>query len=338
MNTTTIDTMGTTAAKARVVHVAVGVIKNNQGQILISRRDASQHMGGFWEFPGGKVESGESVQQALSRELHEELNIGIDTESLQPLCCIRHDYPDKSVLLDVWQTRQYSGEPQGMEGQPLRWVTAEKLVAAEFPPGNRAIIRALRLPRLITLVNCGRRLVRQWPGAALPEHSLIRLRYMDQEQSFVDYLRTLEVLVPDITHNILVDLPASGSDRQALFKLQEQHPQIRGFFANRHVMQSLTSRPDGDDLILGCATHNTQEISAARLLGADFVILSPVQPSRSHAENPGMGWHQFKKLAAQFPGPVFAMGGMTLQDMDPAMAAGAYGIAGISMFSASASV
>lgn len=329
--------MATTADRT-IVHVAVGVIKNSQGQILVSRRSASQHMGGFWEFPGGKVEIGESVQQALYRELHEELSIHIDTDSLQPLCRIRHDYPDKSVLLDVWQTGRFSGKPQGMEGQPLRWVAAEKLVAAEFPPGNRAIIRALRLPQLLVLINCSARLTKQWPVATLPTRSLIRLRHMSQEQSFVDYLSTLKALVPDITHDILIDLPISESDRQSVFKLQRQHHQIRGFFANRHVLLSMTDRPDGEELILGCATHNAQEICAAGSLGADFVTLSPVLPSPSHARDPGMGWQQFGELASRFPGPVFAMGGLSLRDLNTAVAAGAYGIAGISMFSRSASI
>ena len=319
------------------MHVAVGVIKNRQGQILVSRRSQSQHMGGFWEFPGGKVEAGESVQQALSRELHEELDITLDTDSLQSLCRIRHDYPDKSVLLDVWQTDQYRGEPRGMEGQPLRWVAAEQLIASHFPPGNRGIIRALRLPRRLALINCSAQLTPQWPVATLPARTLIRLRHMAQEQSFTDYLKLVTTLVPDSTQEILIDLPIAECDRQAAFRLQEQHDQIRGFFANRHVLLSMTTRPGGDDLILGCATHDAREISAAASLGADFVTLSPVLPSRSHAQNPGLGWQQFSELAAQFPGPVYAMGGLTLQDLDRAMAAGAYGIAGISMFSGSAS-
>lgn len=319
--------------------MAVGVIKNSQGQVLISRRNANQHMGGFWEFPGGKVEAGETVQQALSRELHEELNISINRASLQPLCCIRHDYPDKSVLLDVWQTQQYSGEPQGMEGQPLRWLAAHELIASEFPPGNRAIIRALRIPQLLALINCHPGLNQQQTlTAALPVHCLIRLRHLNHQQDFADYLKTLKIIVPGISHDILVDLPASESDRQAVLELQAQHPQIRGFFANRHVTQLIAGRPAGDDLILGCATHNDEEIEAAKLLMADFVILSPVLASPSHPENQGLGWQQFSEMAARFPGPVFAMGGMTLQELDSALAAGAHGIAGISMFSASTSV
>ncbi|ALO46920.1 Nudix family hydrolase [Pseudohongiella spirulinae] len=331
--------MAETTASTRIVHVAVGVIRNNIGEILVSRRSAAQHMGGFWEFPGGKVEPGESVRQALSRELLEELNITVSAESLQPLCCIRHDYPDKSVLLDVWQTDRYNGAPLGMEGQPLRWVAADKLVADEFPPGNRGIIRALRLPRRLMLINCDEQLTRNLPVTSkLPDRSLIRLRFMGQEQSFGEYLHTLNVLVPDITHDILVDLPTARVEQQALVELRESHRQIKGFFANRHVAQSMTSRPDGDDLIFGCATHNAAEVSTARQLGADFVIISPVLPSRSHPQDPGLGWKQFSELAGLFPGPAFAMGGMTHQDLESAMAAGAHGIAGISMFNVSTSV
>ncbi|WP_339668739.1 8-oxo-dGTP diphosphatase MutT [Dasania marina] len=123
------------------VHVAVGVILNAQQQILIALRHDSSHQGGLWEFPGGKVEANESVQQALARELEEEL--GIITQRLQPLTQIHHDYGDKTVHLDVWWVTAFSGEPLGREGQPLKWVAAAELTAFDFPKANKPIIDAV---------------------------------------------------------------------------------------------------------------------------------------------------------------------------------------------------
>ena len=112
----------------KVVHVAVGVIKNNLDQILIAKRPDDAHQGGLWEFPGGKVEAGETLTQALARELREEL--AIEVQSITPLIQIQHDYSDKSVLLDVCLVDGFTGIAQGNEGQPIRWVdAAEPLVA-----------------------------------------------------------------------------------------------------------------------------------------------------------------------------------------------------------------
>lgn len=134
--------MPNTAVNNRV-HVAVGVIFNPKGQILIARRHDDAHQGGLWEFPGGKVESGETVGEALARELHEELGIVVQTSSCTQLLEIRHDYTDKVVLLDVWTVSDFDGEPVGKEGQPLTWVEPQALLAYDFPAANVAIVDAI---------------------------------------------------------------------------------------------------------------------------------------------------------------------------------------------------
>ncbi len=126
------------------VHVAAAVIRDNSGKILIARRADTQHQGGLWEFPGGKVEGDESVETALARELHEEL--GIVVTAARPLIKVHHDYPDKHVLLDVWEVSAFTGDPHGAEGQPLSWVTPRELVDYEFPAANQPIVAAARLP------------------------------------------------------------------------------------------------------------------------------------------------------------------------------------------------
>lgn len=123
------------------VHVAVGVISDGANKILISRRAEHLHQGGLWEFPGGKVEAGESVRTALLRELAEEL--AIEVAGCEPLLTIAHDYNDKSVLLDVWWVDSFTGEPHGREGQPLRWVAADELRSLTFPAANAPIIDAI---------------------------------------------------------------------------------------------------------------------------------------------------------------------------------------------------
>lgn len=125
----------------KLVHVAVGVVLRAQ-RVFITRRAAAQHQGGFWEFPGGKCEAGESVEQALTRELREE--IGIELHCCQPLICIEHDYGDKQVKLDTYLVTDFSGEPYGREGQPGRWIAVDTLQQYAFPAANVAIIEALQ--------------------------------------------------------------------------------------------------------------------------------------------------------------------------------------------------
>ena len=123
------------------LHVAVGVILNDARQILITRRAPGSHQGGLWEFPGGKVEAGESLEQALSRELQEELGIVVGRTS--PLLQVEHDYGDKAVLLDVCVVWEFSGRARGEEGQAMAWVVLADLANYEFPVANKPIISAI---------------------------------------------------------------------------------------------------------------------------------------------------------------------------------------------------
>ena len=124
------------------MHVAVGVIIGPGNTILIALRHRDSHQGGLWEFPGGKVEVGESVERALDRELGEELGIAVD--KVRPLMAINHDYPDKSVCLDVWWVERFSGEPEGREGQLIRWVKVDDLINYSFPQANQPIVEAIQ--------------------------------------------------------------------------------------------------------------------------------------------------------------------------------------------------
>lgn len=123
------------------VHVAVGVIINENNEVLIARRSANQHQGDKWEFPGGKVETGEESQSALKRELHEEL--GIEASHPQPFTQITHQYQDKDVFLDVFLVKKWGGVPYGQEGQPLRWVHLSELKQYIFPAANIEILEKI---------------------------------------------------------------------------------------------------------------------------------------------------------------------------------------------------
>lgn len=126
----------------KVIHVAVATIVNADNEVLLALRQAHQHLGNLWEFPGGKVEAGETVYAALKREIWEELAITVI--AAKPLLTVSHDYDDRSVLLDVWHVEQFDGTPYGQEGQRLQWCAISNLVDIEFPSANVPIISALQ--------------------------------------------------------------------------------------------------------------------------------------------------------------------------------------------------
>jgi 8-oxo-dGTP diphosphatase len=133
-----------------LIHVVAAVVIDAQGRVLIAQRPQKKHLAGGWEFPGGKLEPGEERLAGLSRELREE--IGIAVAAPRPLIRVRHSYPTREILLDVWVVRRYTGEPEGLEGQGLRWCAQRDLASADLLPADKPIVAALRLPERLTQV------------------------------------------------------------------------------------------------------------------------------------------------------------------------------------------
>jgi 8-oxo-dGTP diphosphatase len=124
----------------KIVEVAVGVIKRNN-KIYISKRADDLHQGGKWEFPGGKREVNETIEQTLTRELSEEIGIQVTQQS--PFMLIEHDYGDKKVRLDVRLVENFEGVPSHLEGQKSQWVDINDLSQFTFPDANKVIIDKL---------------------------------------------------------------------------------------------------------------------------------------------------------------------------------------------------
>jgi 8-oxo-dGTP diphosphatase len=128
-----------------LVHVVAAAVIDARGRVLIAQRPLAKHLAGGWEFPGGKLEPGEERVAGLKRELHEELGITIEAP-LRPLIRVRHAYPSRELLLDIWVVRRFHGEPRGLDGQALRWCAVEDLEDADLVPADEPIVAALRLP------------------------------------------------------------------------------------------------------------------------------------------------------------------------------------------------
>ncbi len=307
------------------VHVAAAVIRRADGQILLAKRADQQHQGGLWEFPGGKVEAGESVIAALHRELQEELGIGVT--AARPLIKVRHDYADKQVLLDVWEVSGFSGEPHGAEGQPLAWVSPRQLPEYEFPAANQPIVQAARLPAqyLITPDELERKVLLQGIQTAVANG--VRLIQLRAPNMYVPEYRDLAVDVVGLCAGKaqlmlkgplewLGDLPAAG------WHLTAQ--QLRKY-ADK-------GRPFPADRWLAASCHNAEELALAQQMGVDFVTLSPLQPTQTHPDAVPLGWDAAAQLIEGLNMPVYLLGGVVASDTERAWQLGAQGVAGIRAF------
>ncbi len=310
----------TTATKS--THVAVAVITAPDGKILLTRRANDKHQGGLWEFPGGKCEPGEQVQDALVREIREELDIAIT--AAEPLISIPYQYPDLHVLLDVFRITSFEGEPRGAEGQPMQWVTPEQLNDIPLPAANRPIVKAIQLPQqyLITPDLLGSQQLYQGViKAAKQGIRLIQLRAPQlNHDEYLELADRLLAVTPDTTSLLLkgelLDLLARP---QAGWHLTSA--QLRDF--------SEQERPLPANRWLAASCHDAEELTLAAALGCDFATLSPVQPTASHPGAPALGIERTAELTATAQLPVFWLGGMQISDIKTVRTGGGQGIAAI---------
>jgi len=305
------------------VHVVAAVITNAEGEVLIAKRPDDKHQGGLWEFPGGKLEAAETREQALTRELKEE--IGITVKQCQPLIRFRYDYPDKSVLLDVWHVDAYDGVAHGREGQPIKWVSPDNFGDYDFPAANQTIMTAAQLP------NC---------YMVTPEP--------DSEQ-LEEYLVTLEKALQSgvrLVQYRAKKLPAAQwhAHATAVVKLCEDYAakcivntsidnalaiNAHGVHLNSQRLFDFRQRPIDKQFLLVASCHNQADLKQAQLIDADFVVLSPVKATASHPEATPLGWQKFADMVSEIAIPVYGLGGMHIDDIRDAQQSGGQGIAAI---------
>lgn len=299
---------------------SAGVLIDDRGHVLLTRRPANKHLGGMWEFPGGRIEDGEDPRAALVRELHEEL--GIEVEVFEPLIHVRHAYPEKIVSLWFYRVTRWRGEPHGREGQPLKWLVPDEIIASELPPADVPVVRALQLPPLYVIsaaARLGREVFLEKAARLLAgEAKMIQLR--EPDLSPVEYA----ALAHDLLHlcrqydaKLLLNAepalaPTLGAD---------------GVHLSSKRLMVFAGRPLPAGQLVAASCHDQKELEHAHRIGCDFCVLSPVLPTQSHPGAPTLGWERFQQLSVAASMPVYALGGMTLQRVATARAHWGQGIA-----------
>ncbi|MCK9638163.1 MAG: Nudix family hydrolase [Methylobacter tundripaludum] len=307
------------------LQVAVGVVKNPEGKILISLRHADLHQGGLWEFPGGKIEEFETAEQALARELKEEINITVTTAI--PLITIKHQYPDRLVQLNVFLVEQFSGEAKSLEGQLFKWVTPAELEHYAFPAANRPIITAARLPHHYAILDDA-------------DEALLLTNLQEILNRGVKLIQArLKTLPPVSVTKFIEQAYPLCQQQQAVLLMNsavECPAEVDGVhLTSNHLMalrsssgQALTKRPKW----LAASCHNLEQLLHAQNIGVDFVVLAPVLATQTHPGAASLGWEQFADLVAKINLPVYALGGMTESNLTTARQSGGQGIAAIRAF------
>ncbi|HUW99077.1 MAG TPA: Nudix family hydrolase [Acidiferrobacter sp.] len=293
--------------------VVAGIIQDHAGRVLIARRPTGKIGGDLWEFPGGKVNPGESESAALRRELDEEL--GITIGACEPLPHFRAN-PPAPVTLAFWRVLDYEGTPYGREGQPIQWCPVDSLADLPFLAADLPIIARLALPPLYLISDAeglGEEVFEERLKAALAGGArLLQLREPWPAKRLYAYAAHLRKLCALYGARCVVN----GDPKEAQACADGVHLSARRLW-------QLAARPLPPQLLVGASCHDAKDLKQAADVGCDFAVLSPIQHTQSHPEREALGWVRFAELARSTWLPIYALGGM--HDRDRAQAHQAYG-------------
>ncbi len=300
------------------VDVAVAVFIRADGATLLARRPAGRVYAGYWEFPGGKTEPGESVRAALRREIREEL--GTEIERAVPWITRVYAYPHATVRLHFHRVFAWRGEPRALEHEGLSWQMPGAVTLAPLLPANGPVLRGLTLPEEYAIsqaTELGEDLFLERLGARLASGlKLIQIREKSMAPSDVERL----------AQRVL----AMARAREARVLINSDIALARALGADGvHItgeqLRTLSRRPDVP--WCGASCHSAADLRLAERLGADFAVLGPVRRTPTHTDSVPLGWKGFRAISEGTALPVYALGGVLPSDLEQAVSCGAHGIA-----------
>ena len=298
--------------------VAVAVITKPDGAFLMAQRPAGKPYAGYWEFPGGKVEPGETVYAALVREIQEEL--GITVTRAYPWVTQIFTYPHATVKLHFYRVTAWQGEPQPHEGQIFSWEHAEAVTVTPVLPANGPILRGLSLPSVMGVTNL----------AELGE----AMFFARLETALQQGLRLLQVREKHLTEAALVAFAQRVTKRAHIYGARvllnaapalAQAAAVDGLHLTAQSLTQTERRPTV--AWCGASCHTRQELAHAAQLQLDYALLGTVLPSASHPQAPTLGWDRVRECTHDYPLPIYVIGGMQPQHLETAWECGAHGIA-----------
>jgi 8-oxo-dGTP diphosphatase len=299
----------------KITEVAAAVIER-PGEFLLAQRPEGKPYPGYWEFPGGKIEAGESPREALARELEEEL--GIRLTGATPWITRVYAYTHATVRLHFWRVTAWTGEPRPLEDQAIRWQRVGAPDVAPMLPANAPVLAALALPEVMVISNAAAEGIAPWisrlADRAMSERMLVQIREKSFGAQKVQHLLSRALVRAEEFGSVVV----VNSDCGAF-------PQCDGVHLTARALMAAETRPAGT--LAGASCHDAAELARARALELDYVVVGPVEPTASHPQASPLGWERFAALIAGLPMPVYAIGGLTRADLPSARRHGAHGVA-----------
>ena len=296
--------------------VAAAVIEKPDGTFLLAQRPEGKPYPGYWEFPGGKIESGEDARAALVRELEEEL--GIRVTEATPWITRTFRYTHAHVRLHFWRVIAWEGEPRPLEDQAIAWQAVDASDVSPMLPANAPVLAALALPPVMVVSNAAEVGLENWvmklAARAVDEKLLVQIREKGEQRQRVQHLlsRVLARAVP-FGARVVVNSDCG------------RYPQVGGAHLTSAALMAANERPAG--ALVGASAHNERELDQAALIGVDYVVVGPVRGTASHAGVEPLGWDRFAALVRERPMPAYAIGGLTRADLPEAKRHGAHGVA-----------
>ncbi len=297
--------------------VAILYAKNNT-QILITKRRKNQFMPNYWELPGGKIETGEDEEDALARELQEEL--GIKTLRISLKHVMTHHYKDKTVNLSIYNVESYKGNVTGTEGQDVRWCNLQNLSNYKLLPTMRIIINRIRLPEYYWITPDERDpelLLQKCQNHLITGAKIIQLRSKDLIEH--SYIGKIHNLCQSYEARLILNVP------NKTFK-----EPCDGWHLTSEELLKYSKRPCANNKLLGASAHNMKEAKYAETISVDYISLAPIEETPSHPNATPLGWEVAKDIVSKSNLPVYLLGGMSRDSLGRALKIRAQGIAGIS--------
>ena len=303
---------------ASITRVAAAVISHPDGRVLLAQRPAGKPYAGYWEFPGGKLEPGETARHALERELREELGLTVTRAS--PWLTQEFVYPHAHVELDFFRVFAWTGEPVGHDGQAFAWQTPGAFGVAPLLPANTRVLAALALPPIYGVSNA--EAIGEEAFLARAERAmsgglrLLQLREKSWPAARRDALgERLLALASRFGARVLLNGDAAAARRDG----------YAGVHWTAAALEAAPERPT--DLIVAASCHSRAELARAGALGVDFALLGPVEPTPTHPGVAPLGWDGFADAIERTRVPVYAIGGLDRSDLATAIDRGAHGVA-----------